>query len=101
MPPRKPSVALSLAALALVAASVLSLSAPACSGDLCEDLLVELQACPDFKKAPPPAGLACNDARGAYAECVLNSGLDLCKALVTGEATSAKQLADKCGSAPK
>ena len=72
----------------------------ACGGDICADLLVEEQACPSFKKATSPAGEVCTDKRGAYAECVLNSGADLCKALVTADPKSQQELERLCGKAP-
>lgn len=87
--------------LVLVVSTQLSFVASGCGGDVCDDLLVEEQACSGFQKGTPPAGLTCTEARGVYAQCVLDSGFDLCKALVAGDAGAQKQLADKCGEPPK
>jgi hypothetical protein len=87
--------------LSVLALTQVSLGAAGCSGDLCEDLLVEEQACSGYQKPIGPAGAACTDPRGVYSECVLNSGVDLCKALVTVDAATKHSLESKCGQAPK
>jgi hypothetical protein len=72
----------------------------ACGGDICQDLLTEEQACSTFTKPTPPAGEACTDKRGVYAQCVLDSGADLCAALADGDSAAKMTIASTCGQPP-
>ena len=61
---------------------------------------MEEQACADYTSPVAPAGESCTDARGEYVQCVLDSGLDLCKALVTQDAAASAAMVAKCGATP-
>ncbi len=86
--------------MSLALAPATAASTTGCGGDICNDLLVEEQACVGFTKATSPAGATCTDKRGLYSQCVLDSGQDLCKALVTPEAKASQRLEQVCGAAP-
>jgi hypothetical protein len=73
--------------LVFVVALVGIVAAASCGGDACQELADVVIACPDYVD---PAGVssstgtagaprACDDAHIAAAQCLLDSGLDLCE----------------------